>query len=134
MSHMSQQKFNRVFIIISLIILISFVVTSGCYWSKIVKTAICLDSISRQIASLEESQKFVAPGHEWNDEATSKYHELIAKRLEIYHSEYKVPYQTPLYFLLQLTTTSICFSSSVLVAFTPSLFIPFLIFNPFGEK
>ena len=84
---MSQKNFNRAFVMISVVILISFVVTSGCYWSKIVKTAICLDSISRQIASLEESQKFVAPGHEWNDEATSKYHELIAKRLEIYHSE-----------------------------------------------
>ena len=84
---MLQKTFNRAFIIISVGILISFVVTSGCYWSKIVKTAISLDSISRQIASLEESQKFVAPGHEWNDEATSKYDELIAKRLEIYHSE-----------------------------------------------
>lgn len=84
---MSQKNFNRAFIIISFITLISFVVTSGCYWSKIVKTAISLDSISRQIASLEESQKFVAPGHEWDDEATKKYDKLIAKRLELYHSE-----------------------------------------------
>lgn len=83
----SQKNFNRAFIIISFIILISFVVTSGFYWSKIVKTAISLDSISRQIASLEESQTLVAPGHEWDDEATEKYDKLIAKRLELYHSE-----------------------------------------------